>query len=204
MSKKLESTLKNMLLSLLLISAVMAAALGFVYNVTKEPIEKASKQKEIQAIKEVLPEFNNDPTSVFEILEGLAFYRATLDGKPVGCAVKTFTEKGFSGRFDLMVGLNPDGSICKIVVLEQKETPGLGTKMKESKFKDQFNQLNIGSLNGNIVKVKKDGGTIDAITAATISSRAFCDGVQKAYSLYMKNFYSANSDSTFKLKGGIK
>jgi electron transport complex protein RnfG len=203
MSKKLESTLTNMILSLLLISAVMAAALGFVYGVTKGPIEQASKKKEIQAIREVLPAFDNDPTKDAKIIEGLTFYIGTKAGKPVGCAVKTFTDKGFSGRFDLMVGLKPDGSINQVVVLEQKETPGLGSKMKDSKFKDQFNALSIATLPKQEIRVKKDGGTIDAITAATISSRAFCDGVQKAYSLYMKNYGSdvAESDSTVSKKG---
>ncbi|MBK7029986.1 MAG: RnfABCDGE type electron transport complex subunit G [Bacteroidales bacterium] len=204
MSKKLESTLKNMILSLLLISAVMAAALGFVYSVTKEPIEKANKAKEIQAIKEVLPAFNNDPTLEVKVIEGLTFYPASKDGKNVGVAVKTYTEKAFSGRFDMMVGFNPDGSIHNTVVLDQKETPGLGTKMKEPKFKDQFNNLNIGTLNRKEVKVKKDGGSIDAITAATITSRAFCDGVQKSYLLYMKNFKSQDTDSVPMKDGGAR
>jgi Na+-translocating ferredoxin:NAD+ oxidoreductase subunit G len=204
MSKKLESTLRNMVLSLLLIAAVMAAALGFVYGVTKEPIEKANKAKEIQAIKEVLPSFNNDPTKEMKEIDGLVFYPANKDGNSIGCAVKTFTEEGFSGRFDLMVGFNPDGSIFNTVVLDQKETPGLGTKMKEPKFKDQFNKLNIGSLKGAEVKVKKDGGTIDAITASTITSRAFCDGVQKAYNLYMKNYATSQADSTTVKEGGAK
>ena len=204
MSKKLESTLKNMVLSLLLISAVMAAALGFVYSATKEPIEKANKAKEIQAVKEVLPPFDNDPTANVKEIDGLLFYQALKDGKPVGYAVKTYTDKGFSGRFDLMVGIKPDGSINTVVVLEQKETPGLGTKMKEPKFKNQFDGLSIGNLKGKAVKVKKDGGTIDAITAATISSRGFCDGVQKAYDLYMKNFANAAADSASVKEGGQK
>lgn len=206
MAKKLESTLVNMILSLLLISTVMAGALGFVYSVTKGPIEQANKKKEIQAIREVLPPFDNDPTKDAKIIEGLTIYMGTNKGIPVGCAVKTFTDKGFSGRFDLMVGFKPDGSINQIVVLEQKETPGLGSKMKESKFKDQFNLLNINTITSKILKVKKDGGTIDAITAATISSRAFCDGVQKAYTLYMKNFAEAGlvADTTSLLKGDIK
>lgn len=206
MAKKLESTLVNMILSLLLISAVMAAALGFVYGVTKGPIEQANKKKEIQAIREVLPPFDNDPTKDAKIIEGLTFYMGTNKGLPVGCAVKTFTEKGFSGHFDLMVGFKPDGAINRIVVLEQKETPGLGSKMKEPKFKDQFNTLNINALPGRELKVKKDGGTIDAITAATISSRAFCDGVQKAYTLYMKNFAKEGSvaDTATLVKGESK
>jgi len=204
MAKKLESTLVNMILSLLLISAVMAAALGFVYGVTKEPIEQANKKKEIQAVREVLPAFDNDPTKDAKLIDGLTFYFGTNAGKPVGCAVKTFTNKGFSGRFDLMVGFKPDGSVNQIVVLDQKETPGLGTKMKEPKFKDSFVGLNISTLPAQQVKVKKDGGTIDAITAATITSRAFCDGVQKAYDLYMKNFSSALADTAAIAKGDAK
>lgn len=208
MAKKLESTLTNMILSLLLISAVMAAALGFVYGVTKGPIEQANKKKEIQAISDVLPAFDNDPTTNAKVIEGLTFYIGTKEGKNVGCAVKTFTDKGFSGRFDLMVGFKPDGSINQIVVLDQKETPGLGTKMKEPKFKDQFLNLSIAKLTNAEVKVKKDGGTIDAITASTITSRAFCEGVQKAYTLYIKNFSQTStiiaSDSTQALKGEVK
>ncbi len=203
MSKKLESSLKNMILCLLLISAVMAGALGFVYGVTKGPIEKANKEKEMQAVKDVLPEFNNDPTADAKEIDGLKFYNAAKDGQPVGCAVKTFTDKGFSGHFELMVGFKPDGSINKIVVLEHKETPGLGSKMREPKFADQFNGLNIGTLKDKLLKVKKDGGTVDAITAATISSRAYCDGIQKAYNLYMNTLQNAAApaDTT---KGGTK
>ncbi len=203
MSQKLESNLRNMILSLLFISVGMSAALGFVYTLTKGPIEVATKQKEISAVKEVLPPFDNDPTLDVKTIDGLSFYTGTLDGQIVGVAVKTFTEKGFSGRFDLMVGFKPDGSINNIVIVEQKETPGLGTKMKEPKFKDQFNGKNPGSFK---MKVKKDGGEVDAITAATISSRAFCDGVQKAYDLFMKNFANTNpavTDST-ENKGGTQ
>jgi len=196
---KLDSSLKNMILSLLFISIGMSAALGFVYNLTKDPIARASKEKEVKAVKDVLPPFNNDPTTEIVSIENLVFYPASKDGIPVGCAVKTFTDKGYSGRFDLMVGFLPDGKIFNIVVLEQKETPGLGTKMKEPKFKDQFNGLDIGILQNKEVKVKKDGGTIDAISAATISSRAFCDGIQKAYAIFMRDIVPAQTkakDST--------
>jgi len=203
MAKKLESTLANMILSLLLISAVMAAALGFVYGVTKGPIADVIKKKEIQAVRDVLPAFDNDPTKDVKTIDGLSFYLATKDGQAVGCAVKTYTTKGYSGRFDLMVGFKPDGSINKIVVLEQKETPGLGSKMKDAKFQDPFIALNIGTLPGQQLKVKKDGGTIDAISAATITSRAFCDGIQKAYDLYIKNFRST-ADTAEIVKGDLK
>jgi len=201
---KMESTLRNMVLSLSLISMAMVAGLGYVYKVTKGPIEMADKQKEITAVTEVLPPFDNDPIKQKKEIEGLTFYTATKGGKLVGCAVKTFTTKGFAGRFDLMVGFKPDGSIKKIVVLEQKETPGLGAKMTDSSFTKQFKDKDIATFK---LKVKKDGGQVDAISAATISSRAFCDWVQKAYDLYIKNFVKSAtavagaSDSTA-VKGG--
>ena len=82
-----------------------------------------------------------------------------------------------------MAGFKPDGTIINITVLEHKETPGLGTKMTEPKFKDQFSDKNPEQF---ILKVKKDGGPVDAITAATISSRAFCDAVQRGYNTLQK------------------
>lgn len=193
---KLESSLRNMVLSLFLISLVMAAALGFVYKVTKEPIEQAAKDKEISAIKEVIPAFDNNIVTTAKEMDGLTFYTALNGGKPVGFAVKTFTEKGYSGRFDLMVGFLPDGSINNIVVLQQKETPGLGSNMASPKFRDQFISLNLSKLKDQKLKVKKDGGTIDAISAATISSRAYCDGIQKAYDILMQKFSTDNALQT--------
>jgi electron transport complex protein RnfG len=113
--------------------------------------------------------------------DSLEFYPATENGKNVGVAVKTFSKNGYGGRIDLMVGFTPEGKINKISVLDQKETPGLGTKMTDSVFKNQFDGVNPEQFK---LKVKKDGGDVDAITAATISSRAFCDAVEKAYKIY--------------------
>lgn len=180
---KLQSSVKNMILSLFFISMGMSAALGFVYVATKKPIEDSQKKAEIEALKTVLPAFDNDPTKDAKEIDGLVYYVGTSGGNPVGCAVKTFTTKAFSGRFDLMVGFKPDGSINNIAVLEQKETPGLGDKMK-TKWKDQFNGKNPKDFK---MIVKKDGGQVDAITASTITSRAFCDATQKAYDGFMKN-----------------
>lgn len=186
MAKKLESSLKNMILCLFFISLFMSAALGYVYVVTKGPIEATSKKAEIDAVKNVLPAFDNDPTKDAQTIEGLVFYTGTSKGNPVGCAVKTFTDKGFSGHFEIMVGFKPDGTIYKTAVLDQKETPGLGDKMK-TKWKDQFNEKNPANFK---LMVKKDGGQVDAITASTITSRAFCDAITRAYDGFMKNIYN--------------
>ena len=163
----------------------MAIALGFVYQKTKDPIAKGQQAKITNAIAEVLPEFDNDPTKEMQKIEDedLIIYKATKGGQWVGSAVKTYSLKGFSGKIVLMVGFLPDGTINNISVVDQKETPGLGTKMKEPKFKDQFKQKNPNSFN---ITVKKDGGDVDAITASTITSRAFCDAVNRAYEAFKK------------------
>ena len=185
---KTESTFKNMVLSLTFISLAASACLGFVYEFTKKPIELSNLNKKLEAIKQVVPEFTNNPNEEMYRLptgdgDSLEIYPAKKDNVVVGYAVNTYTKKGFSGNIILMTGFKPDGSIINITVLEQKETPGLGTKMTENQFKDQFNEKNPAQFN---LKVKKDGGQVDAITAATISSRAFCDAVQRAYNTLLK------------------
>lgn len=185
---KTESTFKNMVLSLTLISLGASASLGFVYVMTKEPIEISLMNKKLNAIREVVPDFTNNPNDeMFRLPTGdgdsLDIYPAKKDGEIIGYAVNTYSKSGFSGYIGIMAGFKPDGTIINITVLEQKETPGLGTKMTEPGFKDQFNEKNPGSFP---LKVKKDGGTVDAITAATISSRAFCDAVQRAYNSIQK------------------
>lgn len=186
MAKK-ESTFLNMFLALFLVTLVASSALAFIYEFTKEPIEQARRQKKSQAIRTVLPEFDNQPGEAVEKVSAgedtIYFYRATFNDSLVGYAVETFTNKGFSGEIRLMVGFLPDGTIHKIAVLEHMETPGLGDKMKSEKsdWSRQFQTKNPAEFE---LKVKKDGGDVDAITAATISSRAYCDAVERAYKAY--------------------
>lgn len=171
-------------MALFVITAVAGLALAFVYSVTKEPIAISQKAKINNAIKMVVPEFETISDTVVMPVEGkdsIRIHRLLKGTEKSGVAVETYTDKGFSGRFSLMVGFAPDGSISNIEVLEHKETPGLGTKMALPAFKDQFKGLKISDLPGEKLKVKKDGGSVDAITAATISSRAFCDAVNRAY-----------------------
>ena len=186
MAKK-ESSLKNMIISLVVISFAASLALGGIYNLTKEPIAVAVKAKQENAIKEVLPEFDSlysyktmPETGKDSVSINQAFKGDTL----VGTAIGTYSDIGYTAtQIQLMVGFLPDTSIQNISVVQQNETPGLGTKMKEPKFKDQFNKKNPEEF---VLKVKKDGGQVDAITAATISSRAFCDAVDRAYKSYQK------------------
>lgn len=182
MAKK-ESNFKNMVIALLVITALAGLALAFVYSVTKGPIAESQKRKINNAIKMVVSDFDSISDTTIMPADGkdsIRIHRLFKNGASVGSAVETYTDKGFGGHISLMVGFKPDGSITNIEVLEHKETPGLGTKMALPGFKDQFKGLNPESVPGETLKVKKDGGTVDAITAATISSRAFCDAVNRA------------------------
>lgn len=184
-----ESTFKNMTFTLLTITLLSSACLGFVFSFTEGPINDAKNAKINDAISQVLPEFDNKPTSQkFEReVDGgiLKFYPATKDGQPIGTAIETFTKSGFSGQFDLMVGFLPDGTIHGIEVIAHKETPGLGDKMESGKsdFSVQFKGKNPENFK---LAVVKDGGNVDAITASTISSRAYCDAVKRAYDAFIK------------------
>lgn len=188
MAKK-ESTLTNMIIALVAVTFAASTSLGFVYQLTKEPIAAARLAKKMGAIQNVLPEFNNEPNmEVYKIpVDGdtLYLYPAKKDGGLVGTAIESFTTQGFTGKIKIMVGLLPDGSIHDVAVLEHKETPGLGDKMerKKSDWGTQFKGKDPGNFN---LSVKKDGGDVDAITASTISSRAFCDAVSRAYNTYME------------------
>lgn len=186
MGKKLESNFINMVVVLFAVTLIASAAVGYVYTLTAAPIEKAKQAKQVNAIRQVIPgEFDNDPSAdawKAETPDGgeLEFYPAQKNGTLVGTAVKTYSNNGFGGKVWLMVGFNPDGTISNYSVLEHKETPGLGSKMDL-----WFTQNGKGSIIGKKpgttgLKVSKDGGDVDAITAATISSRAFLDAVNRA------------------------
>jgi len=184
MAKKRANTLFNMASTMFIVTAVAAVALAGAYNLTKDPIELVKQKKIEDAIGNVLPEFDKiERISVLPYdggTDSLILYKAYKNDEHVGTAVESFTNNGFSGQFKIMIGFLPDYSIHNTAVLEHKETPGLGDKMDASKsdFPEQFKGKNPESF---ALTVKKDGGQVDAITAATISSRGFCDAVDRAY-----------------------
>lgn len=205
MAKQRESTFINMVIVLFLVSAIAATALAFVYQKTKEPIAKAKLEKKKKAIKNVVNDFDNNPIEdMFKMpVEGgdsIECYPAKKGGKIVGYAIKSYSKKGFGGMISVMIGFDPDGHIHKTAVLEHHETPGLGDKMQRNKssFSNQFDNMDVPNTpdkdnDGIIIEVKKDQGTIDAITAATISSRAFCDATERAYNVFKKIKEKLNS-----------
>jgi len=182
-----------MMVSLLVITLISGIALGFVHDLTIGPIAKAKLERKINALKLVLPKFDNNPVEELKLVrseqakDSIEIYPAFFKSEFAGVAIVGSTEKGFSGLIKVMVGFDPNGKIINIVVLDQKETPGLGTKIKDVKFIQHYINKNPSSFN---LKVTKDGGEVDALTGATISSRAFSEAVQVAYDAYIKNIDS--------------
>ncbi|MGB5322142.1 RnfABCDGE type electron transport complex subunit G [Lutimonas sp.] len=189
MAKK-ESTFLNMTLTLFVITIVSGLSLGFINEITKGPKAEAKLARKTSALKNVLPEFNNNPVNEVSLIksdlakDSIEIYPAFLNEIQAGTAVVGSSEKGFSGLVKIMVGFHPDGTINNIAVLEQKETPGLGTKMKDEKFIRQFRDKDPATFN---LKVKKDQGDVDALTGATITTRAFGEATQLAYDVFMEN-----------------
>lgn len=175
----MKSTLINMVAVLFSITLIASAGVGAVNMITVEPIAAAKAAATEAALGVVLPAFDKTESEELSIDEmPIVVYTATNAGETVGYAVETMTKSGFSGVVKLMVGFLPDGTINNVNVLQQAETPGLGTKMC-----DEGNPL-LAGVKGKegtaTFRVKKDGGEVDALTAATISSRAYLDAVNRA------------------------
>ncbi len=188
MAKK-ESTFTNMVVTLFLVTLIASSALAVVYEMTREPIAEARLAKKLAAIDMVVPEYQNNPVEEMYYIpaanaeDSLEAYPAKMNGELVGTAVRSYSRNGYNGLIWIMVGITPGGTINDVAVVEHKETPGLGTKMAEPGFKNQFENIDPQNVE---LSVSKDGGDIDAITAATISSRAFCEAVQLAVESYEK------------------
>ena len=184
-----KSSFLNMVLALGCICLVCSALLGLVNNVTAEPIAAANLAKTNNAIKAVVPEFDNVPSedSWNVEVDGKQYkvYPATYQGKVMGYAIEVLPT-GFGGTIDMLVGFDAEtGKIYNTSVISHSETPGLGAKITETgegSFRAQFDGMDPAATK---FMVRKDGGDIDAITASTITSRAFTSGVAEAYKVYL-------------------
>lgn len=158
------------------ICLVCAAILGGVYALTQKPIEDAKQKALVASIAKVLPEGGEISGSMSA--EGIdEYYVSGANGTVLAYAVKTTSAKGFGGPLCVMVGVLPDGTVYNTSVLICNETPGLGAKCATDEgFMGQWK----GFGPDKILKVRKDGGDVDAITASTITSRAYAEAVEKA------------------------
>ena len=167
-----KSNLTNMALVLGITCLVCSAVLGGAYAITKDPIDAAAAEKTNRAIAQVLPHFAEASYN-----EEGHYYTATDGDALVGYAIES-TVVGFGGDLSLMVGITPDGVVYNTSVLSHSETPGLGAKCTtDPKFVSQWKGFNPAVKK---LSVKKDGGDVDAITASTITSRAYAQAVSNA------------------------
>jgi len=190
----MRSTMR-LVLALTITCAVSALALSVIHGLTEEPIEEQKRLATMRAVQEVLPPFDNDPAQETLMItleedevgarDTVTVYLGTQSGQITGAAFQTFGE-GYGGFIDIMVGIDLEGKISGVKILEHEETPGLGAKIEEPSFRDQFKGKSLDNsvlVNGNLA-VKNDGGDLDALTGATISPR----GVSQAASAGLKIF----------------
>ena len=188
-----------MALALTGFSVVAGGLLGWVNDVTAEPIAQANAKTLSDAIAVVVPGFDNNPAEAPETVEvnGATYkiYKATKNGQPIGAAVES-AANGFGGALTVLVGFDNEGKIIDYSLLSHAETPGLG-----SKAADWFKKGAKGDITGKNpgeapLTVSKDGGEIDAITASTITSRAFLLAVNNAYAAYKNQYVDGASGAT--------
>lgn len=176
-----KSNLKNMALSLTLVCLVCSALLGVVYAMTADPIRRAEEAKVNASIARVLPEFEGQPALETVSVDGVEYTYYRVPG--TGYAIIS-TVGGFGGPLTLMVGIGEDGLVVNTVVLSHSETPGLGAKCTtDLPFIGQFEGWDPAAKK---LTVRKDGGDVDAITASTITSRAYSKAISNAVAAYSK------------------
>ncbi len=173
------STLKNMALCLTAVCLVCSAVVGVAYAFTAAPIAEAARAKTTASIARVLPEFTSEPEQGSVHVDGTDYSYYKVDG--AGYAIVS-PVSGFGGILTLMVGIASDGTVHNTAVLSHSETPGLGAKCTtDENFMSQFRGLDPSV---KTLAVKKDGGDLDAITASTITSRAYALAVSNAVNVF--------------------
>lgn len=178
----------RILIVMLIVTIISSGLLGVIYYITKEPIQEAQNRLISEGLKEVIvTEFDNNPfdekITVRNNKEKFTIFPARKDGYITSIVMKSFSNQGFGGKMEVIVSFLLDGTVGDFKVINHKETPGLGSKVNDLSFRKNVAGL---SPNSDSFKVDKDGGEIDAITGATISSRALIDAIQKAYRGYLK------------------
>ncbi|NIO04970.1 MAG: RnfABCDGE type electron transport complex subunit G [Proteobacteria bacterium] len=173
---------------------VAALTLSQVYQLTKEPIAYQKRLEVLRAIRAVLPNIDNEPdkdtvalqfekTSTGESRE-VIFFRGRSRGELTGVAFVVTSPEGYGGRIEMMLGVDPQGTILGVEILGHLETPGLGSKIGGTAFRQQF----VGrDLKNTQWAVRKDGGDIDQITGATISPRAVVKAIKMGLDIYQEN-----------------
>lgn len=181
-AEKKGSGMASLVIVLAVICLVMATLLGVVNSVTEAPIA-ANNEKTVQdSLLVVMPADSYDEVAYSEesitidgasgttVLTVIGVYQAGDEGY----VVEVSSPNGFGGALDMMTGIDNDGAVTGIAIIDHSETSGLGSKSTDPNWQAQFKGQT------DTVAVAKDGGDIEAITGSTITSRAVCDGVNAA------------------------
>ena len=200
--KKLESTLTNMVLVLTSVAVIMGGILALVNHLTEGPISEVNKKKTDDGIKAVMVCDNlvvAQTDTVKQDINGkeytyIIYQVKDAQGKDLGAAVES-TTMGFGGDLKVMVGFAPEGTILGYTLLAHTETPGLGAKADKWFQKGEKGDI-VGKSPAEPLTVSKDGGQVDAITASTITSRAFLLAVNNAYNAYKATPVDAETGAT--------
>ncbi len=174
----------SLILTLTLICIISGAVLAFVHAATAERIATAQQERTMEAVREVLPPHDTilEPSLLDTGASPIRCYIAEQDGDYAGAAIEVGTSAGYGGQIRLMVGLDAQAQTTGLVILAHKETPGLGAKIEDAAFRTNLIGRSAAETDW---RVQKDGGEIQGITAATISSRAVTEAVDQAISAYL-------------------
>ena len=190
--KKLESSLTNMVLVLTLVAVIMGGILAYVNHLTEGPIAEQKEKALADGIKAVMvcDDLKVAKTDVVKQNDAkgkemtfTVYQIKDAQGNDLGAAVES-TTMGFGGDLKVLVGFDTKGTILGYTLLEHAETPGLGAKADQW-FQDNMKGDIVGENPAEPLTVSKDGGQVDAITASTITSRAFLLAINNAYKAYM-------------------
>jgi electron transport complex protein RnfG len=184
----------KLIVVLTLIASGAGLLLSLVEQVTRAPIAEQRRQETLKALLAVMPPVDNSPdTDTVALVTGQdkkgrdlqgVFYRGRKQGVLSGVAFKVVAPDGYSGAIEVMVGVDPQGTVTGLEILSHAETPGLGNKIEEAWFREQFFGKNLDNTDW---RVKKDGGSFDQITGATISPRAVVTAVSRGLEFYRKH-----------------
>lgn len=201
--KKLESSITNMVLVLVGVALITGGILAYVNHITEAPIKLQAEKTLADGIKAVMGGVqlsvaeNDTIKQTIKGKEAVFVIHKTVDSnkQDLGVAVES-TIGGFGGDLKVLVGFDKDGNILGYTILQHAETPGLGAKADKWFQKDGKGSIIGKNPNKDNLTVKKDGGDIDAITASTITSRAFLLAVTQAYNAYKSGHVDANTSAT--------
>ncbi len=192
-------------LFLFIVSAVSGLLLAYSESITGPIISKNQLKTETEAQNNILPSKTFSEFTANENGNSISFKVGFDESNNVTGAVFKVSPKGFGGPINTLVGINKEGKVTGFKILSLSETPGLGSKLTSETFTENLKTLL--SLNSNPrFKVKKDGGDVDAITAATISSRAFCLGLseaQETFNNYKEKILAFKAPEN-QIPGGVK